>query len=141
MMEAKLLSAKITDLIVDVLTRSFGSCPRKRSMVCTGPCYFVSDIIYGPLNVLFSSARPIALNYHASRRAAMISAYKTRVIFIHFALYLLTELMVASVKPEGLALAANPSNSTIFFLASRLFTQSSVKFSHRRNTLMYVISR
>lgn len=32
------------------------------------PTYIVSDITHSPLNVLFSSIRPIALNYRTSRR-------------------------------------------------------------------------
>lgn len=32
------------------------------------PTYFVSDITHGPLNVPFSFAQPIALNYRVSRR-------------------------------------------------------------------------
>lgn len=40
------------------------------------PTYFVSDITHSPLNGLFSSTRPIALNYHTSRRLRRYSRAK-----------------------------------------------------------------
>jgi len=77
------------------------------------PTYFVSDITHSPLNGLFSSTRPIALNYRASWRLRRYSRAKLE-WYWYISLCIVHRIDSCPVKLEGFAFLSNHSNSTIF---------------------------